>query len=127
VQLRKLLIVAGLVLGAALGAGPAYAQGACDWEWGGVVETVPAQCNVADPVYQDEPVDVTVTNEDPVPVSVQGTVPVEEQSEDTGSGAVVQAVEDMEKRMVLGLGLLVFLFAVHLVGTWGMMRRRGSW
>jgi len=89
----------------------------CDWEWGGVAEATPEPCST------------------PVPVAVQGSVPVTQDVSPWGvqiEGSTTTLSADgnvtlnddgrLATALVTALGLLVFLQSVSLVH--GFARRR---
>lgn len=124
--LRRLLVVGG-VLGAALGASSAFAQvpAGCEWEMAGIPEDPGAECYAPADVEFLTPVPVEVTNDLPWSVQVSGsdeTLPVAEQGA-TGSTATVEQLEGMRRELVLGLGVLIFVQAIALVGSWVLLRR----
>jgi len=105
---RRLILGVGVVAALLLVPVASSSAAECDWEWGGVVEDPPQPCLTPVPVTESNP----LTLEDPLPVAEVSPVVVPE----TFSGtAELDESGEFASAIYLGLALIVFLLAVHVV------------
>jgi len=80
----------------------------CDWEWGGVPETVPEPCTTSSFVQiTGQPLEVFF----PLPVAVEEVSPV-------SPGSTTVDTEELKAITSLGLGLILFFVILQTIWAW---------